>query len=97
MAVALTGIVALGALGVSAPAQAQSFGDILPGTTNTVVSQLPGQVLNEVLHHKMNGSSRGAGDIMKDAGNRVVQQATSEANAKINQVVQQGIWKILGR
>jgi hypothetical protein len=91
MAVALTGIVALGALGVAAPAQAQGFDDMLPGTTRTVVTQLPGQVLNEVLRNTTNGSSRGAGDVMKDAGKRVVR------HAKLNQAIQKSVWKILGR
>lgn len=99
MAVALTGAMALGALGLAGNAQAQSFdvGNPLPSTTNTVMTQMPGQVLNEVLHHGMQGSQRTTGDIMKDAGQRVVQQATGEATAKVNQVLQQSVFKIFGR
>lgn len=97
MAVALTGAMALGALGLAGNAQAYDGSNPLPGTSNTIMTQMPGQVLNQILNNEMRGGSRTTGDIMKGAGQRVVRQATNEATAKVNQAINQSVLKIFRR
>lgn len=96
MAVALTVVMGAGAvLGMGATAQAADWENPIPSTTNQIMTQLPGQVLNQVLQTTKNGGS--VGDVFKNTGQQTTQQAGNEAGAAATRVLQQSINKIFGR
>ncbi len=103
MAVALTGIVGLGALGVGAPQQAQAgFMEDVVASTATIVTQGAGQALNGIVYDKVyGGGQRGSGEIVKETARGTSQQvlnnATQRATSSVQQQVNQSINKIFQR
>lgn len=96
MAVALAVVMGAGALmGVAGPAQAADWENPIPNTTNQVVTQLPGQVLNQVLNNTVRGQPND--QVFKNAGKQTTQQAGNEATAKVNVLLQQSINNIFKR